>query len=168
MKHRALLMTQQQSISTADNTTVTEMRINSHHTIIHNSIHTYAINALVLSSAETFFNAYIAVLIPTIFNHIDKHFLLTWLYDSNWTDWQCTHFYCCFLLFTSQYKKYYMAIWMYKQLQIPSVKTFNSFAILERKGRIPVLISLIRHCLANSWNHQKQRQTEEVNRFWSQ
>ena len=62
-------------------------------------------------------------------------------------------------------KKYYMAIWMYKQLQIPSVKTFNSFAILERKGRIPVLISLIRHCLANSWNHQKQRRTEEVNKF---
>ena len=99
-------MIRQQSISTADNTTVTEMRINSHHNIIHNSIHTYAFNAPVLSSAETFFNAYIAVLIPTIFNHIDKHFLLTWLYDSNWTDWQCTHFYCCFLLFTSQYKKY--------------------------------------------------------------
>ena len=58
-----------------------------------------------------------------------------------------------------------MAIWMYKKLQIPSVKTFNSFTIPERKGRIPVLISLIRHCLANSWNHQKQRRTEEVNRF---
>ena len=58
-------------------TLVTEMRINSHHNIIHNSIHTYAINAPVLSSAETFFNAYIAVLIPTIFSHIDKHFLLT-------------------------------------------------------------------------------------------
>ena len=56
-------------------------------------------------------------------------------------------------------------IWMYKKLQIPSVKTFNSFAIPERKGRIPVLISLIRHCLANSWNHQKLRRTEEVNRF---
>ena len=64
-------------VSTADNTTVTEMRINSHHNIIHNSIHTYAINAPVLSSAETFFNAYTAVLIPTIFNHIDKLFLLT-------------------------------------------------------------------------------------------
>ena len=62
-------------------------------------------------------------------------------------------------------KKYYMAIWMYKQLQIPSVKTFNSFAIPERKGRIPVLISLIRRCLANSWNYQKQRRTEEVNNF---
>ena len=48
-------MIRQQSISTADNTTVTEMRINSHHNIIHNSIHTYAINAPVLSSAETFF-----------------------------------------------------------------------------------------------------------------
>ena len=70
-------MIRQQSISTADNTTVTEMRINSHHNIIHNSIHTYAFNPPVLSSAETFFNAYIAVLIPTIFNHIDKHFLLT-------------------------------------------------------------------------------------------
>ena len=69
--------TRQQIISTADNTTVTEMRNNSHHNIIHNSIHTYAFNAPVLSSAETFFNAYIAVLIPTIFNHIDKHFLLT-------------------------------------------------------------------------------------------
>ena len=54
-------------------------------------------------------------------------------------------------------KNIYMAIWIYKQLQIPSVKTFNSFAILERKGRIPVLISLIRHCLDTSWNHQKQR-----------
>ena len=61
--------------------------------------------------------------------------------------------------------KYYMAIWMYKQLQIPSVNTFNSFAILERKGRIPVLISLIHRCLANSWNNQKQRRTEEVNKF---
>ena len=70
-------MIRQQSISTADNTTVTEMRINSHHNIIHKSIYTYAINAPVLSSAETFFNAYIAVLIPTILNHIDKHFLLT-------------------------------------------------------------------------------------------
>ena len=70
-------MIQQQSISTADNTTVTEKRINSHHNIIHNSIHTYAFNAPVLSSAETFFNAYIAELIPTIFNHIDKHFILT-------------------------------------------------------------------------------------------
>ena len=39
---------------------------------------------------------------------------------------------------------------------------FNSFTILERKGRIPVLISLIRHYLATSWNHQKQRQTEYV------
>ena len=54
---------------------------------------------------------------------------------------------------------------MYKQLQIPSVKTFNSFAIPERKGRVPVLISLICCCLANSWNHHKQRQTEEVNKF---
>ena len=65
----------------------------------------------------------------------------------------------------SQYKNIYMAIWMYKQLQIPSVNTFNSFAILERKERIPVLISLIRHCLATSWNHQKQRRTEEANKF---
>ena len=38
-------------------------------------------------------------------------------------------------------KNIYIAIWMYKQLQIPSVKTFNSFVTLERKGRIPVLIS---------------------------
>ena len=157
----------QQSISTADNTTVTEMRINSHHNIIHNSIHTYAFNAPVLSSAEAFFNAYIAVPIPTIFNHIDKYFLLTWLYDFNWTDWQCTHFYCCFLLFTSQYKKYLYG-YMDVQLQIPSVKTFNTFVILERKGRSPLLISLIRHCLATSWNHQKQRRTEEANKFWSQ
>ena len=59
-------MIRQQSISTADNTTVTEMRINSHHNIIHNSINTYAFNAPVLSSAETFFNAYIAVLIPLL------------------------------------------------------------------------------------------------------
>ena len=61
-------------------------------------------------------------------------------------------------------KNIHMAIWMYKQLQIPSVKTFNSLAILERKGRIPVLISLIRHCLATSWNHQKQRRTEQANK----
>ena len=54
---------------------------------------------------------------------------------------------------------------MYKQLQIPSVKTFNSFATLERKGRILVLISLIRHCLATSWNHEKQHRTEEANKF---
>ena len=59
----------------------------------------------------------------------------------------------------------WFSIWMYKQLQIPSVKTFNSFAILERRGRIPVLISLIRRCLANSWNYHKQRRTEEVNKF---
>ena len=58
-----------------------------------------------------------------------------------------------------------MPIWMYKQLQIPSVKTFNSFAILERKGSIPVLISLIRHCLVTSWNHQKQCRIEEANKF---
>ena len=32
---------------------------------------------------------------------------------------------------------------MYKQLKIPSVKTFNSFDTLEGKGSIPVLISLI-------------------------
>ena len=42
---------------------------------------------------------------------------------------------------------------------------FHSFAILERKGRIPVLISLIRHCLATSWNHQEQRRTDEANKF---
>ena len=39
---------------------------------------------------------------------------------------------------------------MYKQLQIPLVKIFNTFAILERKGKIPVLISLIHYGLATS------------------
>ena len=63
-------MIRQQSISTAGNTTVTEMRINSHHNIIHNSIHTYAFNAPVLSSAETFFNAYIC---SADFNHFQPH-----------------------------------------------------------------------------------------------
>ena len=46
MKYRVLLIIQQQSISAADNTTVTEMRMNGHHNIIHNSLHTYAFNAL--------------------------------------------------------------------------------------------------------------------------
>ena len=86
-------MIRQQSISTADNTTVTEMRINSHHNIIHNSIHTYAFNAPVLSSAETFFNAYIAVLIPTIFSSHD-FMILTELLGSVHT------FIAAFLLFT--------------------------------------------------------------------
>ena len=66
MKYRTLVIIRQQSISRADNTTVTEMRINSHHNIIYNSIHTYAFNAPVLSLAETFYNGYIAVLIPLL------------------------------------------------------------------------------------------------------
>ena len=59
-------------------------------------------------------------------------------------------------------KNIIMAIWMYKQLQIPSVKTFNSFATLEKKGRIPVLIFLICHCLATSWNHHKQHRKNKL------
>ena len=65
-------------------------------------------------------------------------------------------------------KNIYMAIWMYKQLQIPSVKTLNSFTILERQGRIPMPISLIHRCLATSWNHRKQHRTEEADKFQSQ
>ena len=42
---------------------------------------------------------------------------------------------------------------------------FQQFRYTGKERRIPVLISLICHCLANSWNHQKQRRTEEVNKF---
>ena len=39
---------------------------------------------------------------------------------------------------------------------------FQQFRYTGKERENPVLIPLIRHCLATSWNHQKQRRTDEA------
>ena len=55
-----------------------------------------------------------------------------------------------YYIFTSQYKKYFMVIWMYKPLQILSAKTFRFHYTGKERENFPVLLSLIRHCLSTN------------------